>query len=165
MSACDICCMASSMALYPGQTQDICWPCRYRKIREAAGRRQDYATGSRHRAPVLDQCLISACSGSRSHASAGPARVAAGASMPQSAVRKNGVPKMIDLYYWPTPNGHKITLFLEEAGIPYTIKPVNISKGEQFQPDFLKFSPNNTMPAIIHSAPSDAGEAISALER
>src|SRR3546814_2044864 len=116
-------------------------------------------------APGLDQGLISACSGSRSHASAGPARVAAGASMPQSAVRKNGVPKMIDLYYWPTPNGHKITLFLEEAGIPYTIKPVNISKGEQFQPDFLKFSPNNTMPAIIHSAPSDAGEAISALER
>src|SRR3546814_10210468 len=84
--------------------------------------------------------------------------------MPQSAVRKNGVPKMIDLYYWPTPNGHKITLFLEEAGIPYTIKPVNISKGEQFQPDFLKFSPNNRMPAIIDSEPADGGEAISVFE-
>ena len=44
---------------------------------------------------------------------------------------------MIDLYYWTTPNGHKITIFLEETGLPYTIKPVNISKGEQFKPDFL----------------------------
>jgi hypothetical protein len=51
--------------------------------------------------------------------------------------------KMIDLYYWPTPNGHKITLFLEEAGLPYTIKPVNIGKGDQFQPAYLAISPNN----------------------
>jgi Glutathione S-transferase, N-terminal domain len=48
---------------------------------------------------------------------------------------------MIDLYYWPTPNGHKITLFLEEAGLGYTIKPVNISAGDQFDPKFLAFSP------------------------
>jgi GST-like protein len=54
---------------------------------------------------------------------------------------------MIDLYYWPTPNGHKITLFLEEAGLNYTIKPVNVSAGDQFNPKFLAFSPNNRMPA------------------
>ena len=56
---------------------------------------------------------------------------------------------MLDLYYWPTPNGHKITLFLEEAGLPYTIKPVNIGKGDQFKPEFLAISPNNRMPAIV----------------
>ena len=56
---------------------------------------------------------------------------------------------MIDLYYWPTPNGHKITIALEEMGLDYSVKPVNIGKGEQFNPDFLAFSPNNRMPAII----------------
>ncbi|KAF1692124.1 glutathione binding-like protein [Pseudoxanthomonas koreensis] len=71
---------------------------------------------------------------------------------------------MIDLYYWPTPNGHKITLFLEESGLPYTIKPVDIGKGEQFQPEFLAFSPNNRMPAIIDHAPNDLGEPISVFE-
>ena len=64
---------------------------------------------------------------------------------------------MIELYYWPTPNGHKITLFLEEAGLDYTIKPVNISAGDQFNPEFLAFSPNNRMPAIIDRAPVDHG--------
>jgi GST-like protein len=56
---------------------------------------------------------------------------------------------MIDLYYWPTPNGHKVTIFLEEAGLDYRIVPVNIRKGEQFAPAFLKISPNNRMPAIV----------------
>jgi GSH-dependent disulfide-bond oxidoreductase len=56
---------------------------------------------------------------------------------------------MIDLYYWPTPNGHKVTIFLEEAGLEYRIDPVNIRKGEQFAPEFLKISPNNRMPAIL----------------
>ena len=56
---------------------------------------------------------------------------------------------MIDLYYWPTPNGHKITIFLEETGLEYKIIPVNIRKGEQFAPEFLKISPNNRMPAIV----------------
>lgn len=56
---------------------------------------------------------------------------------------------MIDLYYWPTPNGHKITIFLEETGLEYRIVPVNIRKGEQFAPEFLKISPNNRMPAIV----------------
>jgi GSH-dependent disulfide-bond oxidoreductase len=71
---------------------------------------------------------------------------------------------MIDLYYWPTPNGHKITLFLEEAGVPYTIHPVNIGAGDQFKPDFLKIAPNNRMPAIIDTAPADGGEPISVFE-
>jgi GSH-dependent disulfide-bond oxidoreductase len=71
---------------------------------------------------------------------------------------------MIDLYYWTTPNGHKITLFLEEAGLDYTIRPVNIGKGEQFDPGFLKISPNNRIPAIVDHAPADGGEAISVFE-
>ena len=71
---------------------------------------------------------------------------------------------MIDLHYWPTPNGHKITLFLEEAELPYTIVPVNIGTGEQFRPDFLAISPNNRMPAIVDHAPADAGEAIPVFE-
>jgi GST-like protein len=71
---------------------------------------------------------------------------------------------MIDLYYWPTPNGHKITMFLEEADIPYRIVPVDISKGEQFRPEFLAFSPNNRMPAIIDTAPADGGAPIPVFE-
>jgi GSH-dependent disulfide-bond oxidoreductase len=57
--------------------------------------------------------------------------------------------KPIELYYWPTPNGFKITIMLEECGLPYEIKPVNINKGDQFEPSFLKIAPNNRMPAII----------------
>ncbi|WP_115554856.1 glutathione binding-like protein [Xanthomonas arboricola] len=64
---------------------------------------------------------------------------------------------MIDLYYWPTPNGHKVTLFLEEAGLDHTLKPVNIGKGDQFEPAFLQISPNNKMPAIVDHAPADGG--------
>jgi GST-like protein len=61
---------------------------------------------------------------------------------------------MIDLYYWTTPNGHKMTMFLEETGMPYTIQPVNIGKGDQFKPEFLAISPNNRMPAIVdHDEP------------
>ncbi|WP_459618652.1 glutathione binding-like protein [Bordetella sp. 2513F-2] len=71
---------------------------------------------------------------------------------------------MIDLYYWTTPNGHKITLFLEETGLPYTIHPVNIGKGEQFQPDFLRIAPNNRIPAIVDRAPADGGEPVSLFE-
>ena len=71
---------------------------------------------------------------------------------------------MIDLYYWTTPNGHKITLFLEEAGLPYTIRPINIGKGDQFQPDFLRIAPNNRIPAIVDRSPSGGGEPISVFE-
>ena len=71
---------------------------------------------------------------------------------------------MIDLYYWTTPNGHKITLFLEEAELPYRIVPVNIGKGEQFEPEFLRISPNNRIPAIVDHAPADGGEALAVFE-
>jgi GSH-dependent disulfide-bond oxidoreductase len=71
---------------------------------------------------------------------------------------------MIDLYYWTTPNGHKITIFLEETGLPYRMVPVNISKGEQFQPDFLAISPNNRMPAIVDRNPKDGGAPLSVFE-
>ena len=71
---------------------------------------------------------------------------------------------MIDLYYWPTPNGHKITLMLEECGLAYRIHPINIGAGDQFQPDFLQLSPNNRMPAIIDHAPNDGGEPVRIFE-
>ncbi|GFM59867.1 thiol:disulfide oxidoreductase [Pseudomonas cichorii] len=71
---------------------------------------------------------------------------------------------MIDLHYWTTPNGHKITLFLEETGLPYKILPVNIGKDEQFQPDFLKIAPNNRIPAIVDHQPADGGEPLSLFE-
>ena len=71
---------------------------------------------------------------------------------------------MIDLYYWPTPNGHKTTMFLEEAALDYTIRPINISAGDQFKPDFLAFSPNNRMPAIVDRDPADRGEAVTVFE-
>jgi GSH-dependent disulfide-bond oxidoreductase len=71
---------------------------------------------------------------------------------------------MIDLYYWPTPNGHKITMFLEESGLPYAIKPVNIGKGDQFDPAFLAISPNNRMPAIVDTEPADGQGSLSVFE-
>ncbi|MFW6753393.1 glutathione binding-like protein [Pseudomonas glycinae] len=71
---------------------------------------------------------------------------------------------MIDLYYWTTPNGHKISLFLEEAGLRYNVHPINISQGEQFQPHFLKIAPNNRIPAIVDHEPADGGEPLSLFE-
>ncbi len=71
---------------------------------------------------------------------------------------------MIDLYYWPTPNGHKITIFLEEAGLPYTIRPIDIARGDQFKPEFLAISPNNRIPAIVDHAPADGGAPASIFE-
>jgi GST-like protein len=72
--------------------------------------------------------------------------------------------QMYDLYYWPTPNGHKITMFLEEAKLPYKLVGVNIGTGEQFKPDFLKIAPNNRMPAIVDHAPADGKKPISVFE-
>lgn len=69
----------------------------------------------------------------------------------------------IELHYWPTPNGHKITIYLEEAGIPYEVHYVNIGRGEQFEPSFLKIAPNNRMPAIVDPEGPD-GEPISVFE-
>ncbi|MEX0960178.1 MAG: glutathione binding-like protein [Burkholderiales bacterium] len=71
---------------------------------------------------------------------------------------------MIDLHYWPTPNGHKIIIFLEETGVPYRIVPVHIGRGEQFRPDFLRIAPNNRMPAIVDHAPQDGGAPVSVFE-
>ena len=71
---------------------------------------------------------------------------------------------MIDLYYWTTPNGHKVSLFLEEAGLPYEVHPINIGQGDQFKPDFLKIAPNNRIPAIVDHQPSDGGAPISLFE-
>lgn len=71
---------------------------------------------------------------------------------------------MIELYYWGTPNGQKVAIFLEEARLDYKINPVNIGKGEQFKAEFLKTSPNNKIPAIIDNSPSDAGGPISVFE-
>ena len=71
---------------------------------------------------------------------------------------------MIDLYYWTTPNGHKVTIFLEEAGLKYNVIPINIGKGEQFKADFLAVAPNNRIPAIVDRGPADGGKPISIFE-
>jgi GST-like protein len=71
---------------------------------------------------------------------------------------------MIDLYYWTTPNGHKITMFLEETGLKYKVIPVNIGKGEQFKPDFLAVSPNNRIPALVDHEPKGGGKPVSVFE-
>ena len=71
--------------------------------------------------------------------------------------------KPIELYYWPTPNGFKVSIMLEELGVPYEVKYVNIGKGDQFQPDFLKIAPNNRMPAIVDPE-GPGGEPISVFE-
>ena len=71
---------------------------------------------------------------------------------------------MIDLYYWPTPNGWKISIALEEMGLPYKVLPVNIGRGEQFKPEFLAISPNNRMPAIVDHDPAGGGAAHSIFE-
>lgn len=76
---------------------------------------------------------------------------------------------MIDFHYWPTPNGHKVTLLLEElaeagARLEYTIRSVDIGKGEQFEPGYLAISPNNKMPAIVDHAPAGGGAPISVFE-
>ena len=71
---------------------------------------------------------------------------------------------MIDLYYWTTPNGHKVTMFLEETALPYRIVPIHIGRGEQFAPQFLRIAPNNRIPAIVDHEPVDGGEPLSMFE-
>lgn len=71
---------------------------------------------------------------------------------------------MLDLYYWTTPNGHKITIFLEETGLPYALKPVNIGKGDQFDSAFLRISPNNRIPAIVDHLPPGGGAPVALME-
>src|SRR5258707_5708104 len=79
-------------------------------------------------------------------------------------LKAKGTDDMIDVHYWTTPNGHKVTIFLEEAGSPYKIFPVNIGKGEQFQRAFLEVSPNNRIPAIVDHDPPGGGAPISVFE-
>ena len=74
------------------------------------------------------------------------------------------VTDMIDLYFWPTPNGYKIALFMEESGLDYKVVPVDIGAGDQFKPDFLAFSPNNRMPAIVDHAPIDGNDTQTVFE-
>src|SRR3954453_13045050 len=71
---------------------------------------------------------------------------------------------MIDLYYWTTPNGHKITMFLEEVGLPYKIFPINIGKGDKFKPEFRALAPNNRIPAMADPERKGGGKPISILE-
>jgi len=71
---------------------------------------------------------------------------------------------MIELFYWPTPNGKKVAILLEELGVPYKITPVHIGRGDQFEPHFLTISPNNRMPAMVDHAPKDGGAPISVFE-
>jgi GSH-dependent disulfide-bond oxidoreductase len=71
---------------------------------------------------------------------------------------------VIDLHYWPTPNGKKVTILLEELGIDYRVVPVNIGRGDQFTEDFLAISPNNRMPALVDTAPRDGGPPVSVFE-
>src|SRR5882762_9641033 len=83
---------------------------------------------------------------------------------PIANAQTEGTRYMIDVQYWTTPNGHKVTIFLEEAGLPYKIFPVNIGKGEQFQREFLEVSPNNRIPAIVDHDPPGGGAPISVFE-
>jgi GST-like protein len=71
---------------------------------------------------------------------------------------------MIDVYYWTTPNGHKITIFLEEADLEYKLIPINIGKGEQFKAEFLAVSPNNRIPAIVDQSPGGDIEPVAVFE-
>jgi len=87
-----------------------------------------------------------------------------GAPPSRSATANPTGPAMIDLYYWTTPNGHKISIFLEEAGLPYAVRPIHIGKGEQFAPEFLAIAPNNRIPAIVDHAPADGGASIPLFE-
>ena len=87
----------------------------------------------------------------------GPAR------KPSKNTVKNKGPKPVRLYYWPTPNGHKVSILLEELGVPYTVHPIDIGKGDQFAPAFLKISPNNRIPAIVDPA-GPGGRPVSVFE-
>src|SRR5215831_13792637 len=78
--------------------------------------------------------------------------------------RQKGIPQMIDLHYWPTPNGKKVTILLEECGLPYRIIPCNIQRGDQFTPEFLAMNPNHRMPVMVDHEPKGGGASISIFE-
>src|SRR6266436_4591297 len=85
-------------------------------------------------------------------------------SCPISFRPTHGGLSMIDLHYWPTPNGKKVTILLEECGLPYKLVPCNIGRGDQFQDSFLKICPNNRMPALVDHEPLGGGAPISLFE-
>jgi GSH-dependent disulfide-bond oxidoreductase len=119
------------------------------------------------RIPAIGSYHYKLGSGARTGAAIGKpkdARVSEFAREGHNQDTPNVEERMIDLYYWPTPNGHKITMFLEEAGLDYEIHLVDISEGDQFKPDFLQISPNNRMPAIVDRSPADGKEPISVFE-
>src|SRR5271167_2143261 len=110
-------------------------------------------------------------SGDRANAAAKPtgsakatnALPAPAASAPFNPPRPKSTQRSIDLYYWPTPNGWKISIMLEECGLPYALRPVDIGAGDQFKPEFLAISPNNRMPAIVDPDGPD-GKPVSVFE-
>jgi len=119
--------------------------------------RRNRMRGMVHRiAPQIERRVPAGKAARDYHAGSRPA--------PTRARNFPGLAIMIDLYYWTTPNGHKITMFLEETGIDYRIVPVNISRGEQFDPAFLKIAPNNRIPAIVDDAPASGGAPVSVFE-
>jgi len=105
----------------------------------------------------------------KSKKSAPKAKVSAGPARRKAPLRRKAARsarktrEQIELYYWPTPNGWKISIMLEECGLPYVMVPVNIGKGEQFEPEFLRISPNNRMPAIV-DPDGPGGKPISVFE-
>src|SRR5882762_6915635 len=123
-------------------------------------------TGLENRRPAV---ATSKKSKAKSKAAAKPARKQPKKPAPRKAAapapKKSAAPakRPIQLYYWPTPNGWKISIMLEECGLPYVMVPVNIGKGEQFEPEFLRISPNNRMPAIVDPA-GPGGKPISVFE-
>src|SRR5690606_6893555 len=98
------------------------------------------------------------------HACRARAQARAGVALQPVAHRAAKEPSMIRLHYWPTPNGYKVTMLLEEAGLPYEVVPVDIGAGEQFRPEFLAISPNNRIPAIVDTDPVDGGAPLSVFE-
>jgi GSH-dependent disulfide-bond oxidoreductase len=115
------------------------------------------------RADVIPEPLMPRAKKSRSKSKARKPAAKRAASSVKKAKASSAQRKPIEIYYWPTPNGHKVTMMCEECGLPYTIKPVNIARGDQFKPEFLKISPNNRMPAIIDPA-GPGGRPISVFE-
>src|SRR5450432_2770245 len=113
-------------------------------------RRMNYCKRSEHWAKLPANTAATICSAPSFQPSASA----------NSALRAFKELLVIELFYWPTPNGHKISLFLEEAGLPYKITRIDITKGDQFAPEFLAISPNNRMPAIVDHAPADTGAPI-----
>src|SRR5882724_13141719 len=115
---------------------------------------RDPFTFARGDADAIDLALTWPRRSGDIHASASTSRCA---PIPRHQIHDSEKRPMIDLYYWTTPNGHKITMFLEETGLKYKIFPINIGKGDQFKPEFLAVAPNNRIPAMVDHEPKGGG--------